>query len=152
MIKQIPEKLLAKSPRQDGDIITLQRHLYETEQAAQEIFHLEGRWGKNWCHFFKLNEQTQRESFLLHLRIAALFHDIGKANEDFYAAVTAKKFIQQTVRHQHSSALFMHLPEVRNWLRQNSALDLEIITGAVLSHHIKAQEDGNTPHQKKNKH
>jgi CRISPR-associated endonuclease/helicase Cas3 len=28
------------------------------------------------------------------------------------------------------------------WLRQNEALDLEVITGAVLSHHIKAAEGG----------
>jgi CRISPR-associated endonuclease/helicase Cas3 len=34
------------------------------------------------------------------------------------------------------------LPEVRSWLKQNSSLDLEVITGAVLSHHTKAAENG----------
>jgi len=138
----IPEKLLAKSVRHGKEEITLQRHLFETEQAATQIFNLDGRWGRNWCRFFKITEREQQEKFLLLLRLAALFHDIGKANEDFYAAVTSQKFLPQSLRHEHLSALLLHLPEVRSWLRQNESLDLEIITGAVLSHHTKAAEGG----------
>jgi CRISPR-associated endonuclease/helicase Cas3 len=139
MTTKIPDRLLAKSRRQGKEEITLQRHLFETEQAAEQIFRLNGRWGQNWCRFFKLNGLETQEQFLLHLRLAALFHDIGKANEDFYAAVTSPKFFQQTLRHEHLSALLLHLPEVRSWLQQNRSLDLEVITGAVLSHHTKAQ-------------
>ena len=137
MTTKIPDKLLAKSRRQGKEEITLQRHLFETEQAARQIFRLDGRWGQNWCRFFKLYERAVQEQFLLHLRLAALFHDIGKANEDFYAAVTSPTFFQQTLRHEHLSALLLHLPEVRSWLQQNRSLDLEVITGAVLSHHTK---------------
>lgn len=136
-MSNIPEKLLAKS-RQNGKEITLQSHLFETEQAAQEVFHLEKRWGRNWCRFFKIYEKAEQEKFLLNLRIAALFHDIGKANEDFQKAVSQQGFYQQTIRHEHFSALILHLPEVRKWLAENKNLDLEIITAAVLSHHIKA--------------
>lgn len=139
MPTNIPEKLLAKS-RRNGKVITLQRHLFETELAAIGIFNLDGRWGRNWCRFFKLGGREQQEQLLLHLRLAALLHDIGKANEDFYAAVTSPKFFQQTLRHEHLSALLLHLPEVRAWLGQNRSLDLEVITGAVLSHHVKASE------------
>lgn len=142
MATSLPEKLLAKSRRHNKEEITLQRHLFETEQAAVQVFTLDGRWGKNWCRFFKITEPEQQERFLLHLRLAALLHDIGKANEDFYAAVTLPKFFQQTLRHEHLSALLLHLPEVRAWLKQNSSLDVEVITGAVLSHHIKAAESG----------
>jgi CRISPR-associated endonuclease/helicase Cas3 len=142
MTTKIPDKLLAKSRRQGKEEITLQRHLFETEQAAEQIFRLNGRWGQNWCRFFKLNGIEMQEKFLLHLRLAALFHDIGKANEDFYFAVKSPKFFQQTLRHEHLSALLLHLPEVRSWLQQNRLLDLEVITGAVLSHHTKAAEGG----------
>jgi len=138
----IPDKLLAKSRRYGREEVTLQRHLFETEQSAEQVFRLNGRWGQNWCRFFGLNALDLQASFLLHLRLAALFHDIGKANEDFYAAVTAGRFVQQTLRHEHLSALILHLPEVRSWLKQNNALDLEVITGAVLSHHAKAAENG----------
>jgi CRISPR-associated endonuclease/helicase Cas3 len=137
---RLPENLLAKSRKVGKEPITLQRHLLETELAAVQVFKLDGRWGRNWCRLFKITERNQQEKFLLHLRLAALFHDIGKANEDFYTAVTSPKFFQQTLRHEHLSALLLHLPEVRNWLRQNKALDLEVITGAVLSHHTKAEE------------
>jgi CRISPR-associated endonuclease/helicase Cas3 len=35
--------------------------------------------------------------FILNLRVAALFHDLGKANEDFYRAVTSGTFVSQSL-------------------------------------------------------
>lgn len=133
----LPEQLLAKSKR-GNRVITLEAHLRDTETCAAQIFRLDGRWGQNWCRFFRLNEQTTQEKFLLNLQVAALFHDIGKANEDFYAAVSNLGFTPQTLRHEHLSALVLCLPEVRRWLSENSALDVNVITAAVLSHHLKA--------------
>lgn len=138
-MSQIPKKLLAKSKRGSKEV-TLEAHLQDTEQAAQLIFRLNGRWGKNWCRFFKIETEELSEEFLLNLRIAALFHDLGKANEDFYKAVTTPGFKAQTLRHEHLSALVLCLPEVRKWLAQNSRLDIDVITAAVLSHHLKASE------------
>lgn len=135
------EKLLAKSRRQ-GRELSLAQHLRDTEEAAVRIFRLDGRWGQNWCRFFKLNEDVQREQFLLNLRVASLFHDIGKANEDFHRAVTETGFVTQTLRHEHLSALLLCLPTVRQWLAKNNLLDADVITAAVLSHHLKAAESG----------
>lgn len=137
-----PSILRAKSPLRDGEIISLERHLRETEQAAIRIFRLDGRWGRNWCRFFQIQGSEAQERFLLNLRVAALFHDIGKANEDFYAAVCTTGRIVQTLRHDHIGALILHLPEVRLWLSKNSTLDAEVITASVLSHHLKAAPDG----------
>jgi CRISPR-associated endonuclease/helicase Cas3 len=114
--------------------------LQDTEKAAELIFRLDGRWGRNWCRFFRIEDKEAQEKFLLNLRVAALFHDIGKANEDFYEAVTAPGFKPQTLRHEHLSALVLCLSEVRKWLAQNSRLDIDVITAAVLSHHLKASE------------
>lgn len=135
------EKLLAKS-RRNGRELSLEQHLCDTEDAALRIFRLDGRWGQNWCRFFKLSDAESQERFLLNLRVAALFHDIGKANEDFHHAVTEKGFFEQTLRHEHLSALLLCLPEVRQWLARNSQLDADVITAAVLSHHLKAAEIG----------
>ncbi|OLP20448.1 CRISPR-associated helicase/endonuclease Cas3 [Leptolyngbya sp. 'hensonii'] len=135
----LPEQLLAKSKRGDR-VITLEAHLRDTETCASQIFRLDGRWGQNWCRLFKIQGREIQEKFLLNLRIAALFHDIGKANEDFYAAVSTPGFKAQTLRHEHLSALVLCLSEVRNWLAQNSNLDIDVITAAVLSHHLKASE------------
>ncbi len=137
-----PTVLLAKSKRAGREEVSLQRHLSETEQSAEQIFRLDGRWGRNWCRFFQINGDEAKEKFLLNLRVAALLHDIGKANEDFYAAVTSPTRIMQTLRHEHISALLLQLPEVRSWLAQNTSLDLDVVTAAVLSHHVKAALDG----------
>lgn len=137
----MPDPLLAKSEKQ-GRPLTLKDHLIDTENAALQIFRLDGRWGENWCRFFKLNSSELREKFLLNLRIAALFHDIGKANEDFYRAVKQPGNYPQTLRHEHISALILCLPQVRKWLAENPLLDADIITGAVLSHHLKAIDSG----------
>jgi CRISPR-associated endonuclease/helicase Cas3 len=134
-------QLLAKSLRAGRPPLTLQKHLKDTQDAAAAVFRLEGRWGRNWCNFFRLEGEELKKKFLLNLQVAGLFHDIGKANEDFYAALFNSKIIQ-TLRHEHLSALLLHLPEVRAWLKSNPLLDVEIITAAVLSHHLKAARDG----------
>jgi len=127
----MPQQLLAKSPKLDGTTLTLEQHLLDTEQAARFIF--KERMLQNWCRFFRVGDANQ---FLKHLRVAALFHDVGKANAEFYAAVTGSRETQ-TLRHEWVSALILHLPSVRSWL-EPSGFDLEVITAAVLSHHLKA--------------
>lgn len=135
-----PTELLAKSPHGTRRL-TLQQHLLDTEHAAKGVFDLERRWGQAFCRFFRIPE-AERPRFLLNLRVAALFHDIGKANQDFYDAVTQPGVLTQTLRHEHLSALILHLSEVRAWLRRNPSLDVEVITAAVLSHHLKAAMEG----------
>jgi CRISPR-associated endonuclease/helicase Cas3 len=127
--------LLAKS-RAHGEL-TLQQHLIDTELAATSLFRADSRWGQRWPQFFKLDPADPR--FLLELRVAALFHDIGKANEDFQRAVTGTAFFPQTLRHEHLSALIMCLPVVRRWLAP-STIDVDLCTAAVLSHHLKAED------------
>lgn len=141
MTNQTPEQLLAKS-KKNGREFTLQHHLEDAEKAVRQVFRPDKRWFRNWCRFFKITEQADQEKFLLHLRIAALLHDIGKANEEFQRLVNNKLDGRQTLRHEHISALILHLPEVRQWLGQNKNLDLEVITGAVLSHHLKSADNG----------
>ena len=143
MNNQYPPKLLAKSKRKSKNesdkeiVVSLEDHSIDTARCAEFIFTLEERWGRNWCRFFRIAESDQHR-FLLNLKIAALLHDLGKANEDFYAAVTKPGSPAQTLRHEHISALILFLPQVRNWLAQNPELDLDVITAAVLSHHLKA--------------
>ncbi len=98
------------------------------------------RWGRAWRRFFRLDDPDDR--FLLNLRVAALFHDLGKANEDFYRAVSAPGLRPQSVRHEHLSALVLQLTEVGRWLSTNPLLDRDVITAAVLSHHCKAAPQG----------
>ncbi|MBK8240329.1 MAG: CRISPR-associated helicase Cas3' [Deltaproteobacteria bacterium] len=134
------QTLLAKSVRRGRPPLTLLEHLRDTEAAAVNVFRLDRRWGTAFCRFFRLGDQGER--FLRNLRVAALFHDIGKANAEFQAMLGARGESTQSLRHEHISALVLHLAAVRRWLGAAADLDLEVITGAVLSHHLKAEEDG----------
>ena len=134
-----PAHLLAKSVRAGTAPVTLQAHLLDTEQAAQALFEGDSRWARSFHRFFRLDSEAA-VLFRLHVRLASLFHDVGKANADFLAAVGSNKPILQTLRHEHLSALILHLPQVRQWLAANLSLDLDVLTAAVLSHHFKAAD------------
>ena len=110
----VPSPLLAKSPR-GASRLTLIQHLQDTEQAAAELFRAGTRWAGSYLRFFRL-DPGQHGRFLLNLRVAALFHDIGKANEDFQAAMRANGFKAQSLRHEHLSALWLSETAVRTWL------------------------------------
>ncbi len=133
--------LWAKGIREGLEPLTLEKHLLDTDEAAIQIFKKDSRFLDNWLRFFKIDKEYE-DKFLLNLRVACLFHDIGKANEDFQRAVTEKDFFHQGIRHEHLSALVLHLPEVREWLGQNGELDHDIISASVLTHHLKSEESG----------
>ncbi len=132
--------LLAKSPR-GGRSLTLQQHLLDTEQAAHALFRTDSRWGRSFVRFFKLPD-AEHERFLLNLRIAALFHDIGKANDGFLGAVTSSRFVAQSLRHEHLSAIVLAHPDVRGWLAGGAGVDVDVVLAAVLGHHLKAAPSG----------
>ncbi len=132
--------LYAKSLKENREPLTLEKHLLDTDAAALSIFKKDSRFFHNWLRFFKVDKALE-DKFLLNLRVACLFHDIGKANEDFQKAVT-EGFAHQGIRHEHLSALVLHLPEVRDWLGQNKELDHDIISASVLTHHLKSEESG----------
>ncbi len=132
--------LLAKSPRGSAQLSLLQ-HLLDTEQAASALFRTGTRWASAYPRFFKL-DQDQHASFLLHVRLAALFHDVGKANEDFQSAMLAKGFKAQSLRHEHLSALLLCHPSMIAWLSSNREIDVDVVIAAVLSHHLKAAPNG----------
>jgi CRISPR-associated endonuclease/helicase Cas3 len=123
--------LLAKSKPQ----ISLEKHLLDTDQAGKAIFR--DRILSNWLQFFKLTEADQ-DQFLLFLSIAALAHDLGKANEEFQRMISGEYGLKQSFRHEWLSALLLHW--LRSWLTQSELLktdwSFEIITAAVLGHHL----------------
>ena len=123
-------KLLAKSKPQRS----LQDHLNDTEEAARWIFR--DRILENWCRFFK----TEPTLFLRLLRVAALFHDVGKANDEFQQMCHGSR-VKQTLRHEWLSALILHLDAVRNWLDPAENFDFEVVVAAVLGHHMKADDN-----------
>lgn len=134
-------ELLAKGVRGGRRPLSLHQHLRDADDAAQRLFRAGSRWAEAFLRFFKL-APSDHPRFLLHLRVAALFHDLGKANQSFLDAVRAPGYQQQLARHEHLSALVLAHADVAAWLSRNPDLDQDTIIAAVLSHHLKASLSG----------
>ncbi len=138
-MSSLQEPLLAKAVVGGRPDVRLDAHVLDVERSAMLLFGAGSRFGDGFARFFRL-DPSQRDAFLLHVRAASLLHDLGKANDEFQEAVRRRRR-DQSVRHEHLSALLLHLPTVRMWLEQG-ALDVDVLTAAVLSHHVKASDQG----------
>jgi len=128
-------KLLAKSEI-NGKLLAgcyLVNHSLDVMHAVESIL---SKIGEDLYRFFKL-DGDQKKCLAATTRLAALWHDVGKANDGFQDAVTEKKG-KQAIRHEHLSALLMSLPEVEGWLRTVPDVDYEVARLIVLGHHLKA--------------
>jgi CRISPR-associated endonuclease/helicase Cas3 len=103
-------------------------------EAADAIFG--GSFGDQWCRFFDVQD---RRSFQLNLRVSAATHDVGKAD------IGNQRMLRgdlgaRVVRHEHLSALMLLDGRVQAGIVKRGA-DPAVVTGAVLSHHLKARPD-----------
>jgi CRISPR-associated endonuclease/helicase Cas3 len=127
--------LLAKSlPKDKSSPKTLITHTEDVIQAADAIFG--GRFGDRWCDFFRIDDS---KAFRLNLRISALTHDAGKADNGNQAMLRGQPEAR-VVRHEHLSALLLLDRRVQAGIAERGA-DPAVVTGAVLSHHLKARPD-----------
>jgi len=130
--------LLAKSPRDPGRVHgaeTLRGHTVLVLRAADELLRLRGRTSLraaglpvDW--FPRLDRIV---------RVAALIHDLGKANDHFQAMVRGRR-IAQMIRHEALS-LWLTWPgqPLGTWLAPASEteLDHELAVLAAAGHHRK---------------
>jgi CRISPR-associated endonuclease/helicase Cas3 len=134
----VSEIIFAKSLVR-GEAITLGAHAAAVKDAAEYLFGSADkptRVGREWLRFFRLPSDYFRR-FITNLQLAALFHDLGKANDGFQAALQRRG--DQAIRHEHLSALLLFLQPMRSWLCTHNGgdVDFEIILSAVVSHHLK---------------
>jgi CRISPR-associated endonuclease/helicase Cas3 len=137
----MPESVLAKSPVR-GQQISLAEHVTTVSNAAQHLFGSRSqptRLGTEWLRFFGLT-LDQFHEFSTNLYLAALFHDLGKANDGFQATLRHRG--QQAIRHEHLSALLLYLEPIRDWLCRGgtAGIDFETVLSAVVSHHLKVND------------
>jgi CRISPR-associated endonuclease/helicase Cas3 len=133
------DELLAKSPHGNRRL-SLVQHTIDVMDASEWLFGSAGqptRLGVAWLRFFRLG--TKRfPDFHINLLASAAFHDWGKANDGMQNLLTRRG--NQVIRHEHLSGLLLALESVTGWLaqRQEPGIDQEIILGATISHHLKA--------------
>jgi CRISPR-associated endonuclease/helicase Cas3 len=135
-----PRTLLGKS-KTNGRDRSLPEHTRDVLRAVDALFRTKdrpSRLGLAWIRFFGIAE-AEFDRFMRHLRIAAAFHDLGKANDGFQEMLVREG--SQVLRHEHLSALLMAEASVTNWLRE-AHLDVDILLAAVVSHHLQAGTTG----------
>jgi CRISPR-associated endonuclease/helicase Cas3 len=133
-------RLLAKSPL-GGRHVFLSDHARTVLETATLLFGTAdrpARLGREWFRFFRLSDDWF-PAFVVNLGLAALFHDLGKANDGFQAEVQGKPG-SQAIRHEHLSALLIAMPEIQAWLRRHPLIDFEIVASAVVAHHLKVKD------------
>ena len=132
------ETLLAKSPR-DGRLKSLVEHTTDVLEAVDLMFGPPGnptRLAARWLNFFQVNDPAR---FAVCLRAATAFHDWGKANDGFQAAVRQRG--EQAIRHEHLSALMLALRDVDRWTASRSDVDWDVVLSAVVSHHLNVSHE-----------
>ena len=122
-----------------GKTTSLTDHSRSVLEAAHCLFGEERPTdlGVSWMRFFGLSDD-EYTAFIVNLSLAAILHDIGKANNGFQLAILRKG--EQVIRHEHLSALLLWLPEMRQWLESCRSAIFEIILASVLCHHLKVDD------------
>ena len=132
--------LLAKSAGAGKPGRTLVEHTLDVADAFVALFGTPNGpmppQTERWVAFFKLDDAG---AFLSNGLAAALFHDWGKANDGFQGMLERQG--RQLVRHEHLSAMLLHLPVVRQWLSGSSGLDQDLILAGVVTHHLQASHE-----------
>lgn len=132
--------LLAKSSTAGGKK-SLSGHVRDDLDAFFALFGDQGHptaMAADWLRFFRL-EPSHWASFWTNAVAAIVLHDLGKANDGFQEALRGQG--EQTIRHEHLSALVVGLPEVEQWLSAVPLLDIDLVQSAVVGHHLKAGPD-----------
>lgn len=132
----MPERLLAKSVVINRPPVTLISHSLDVASCAEMLFGtVEGSTslGRAWCRFFKLDSF---EPFLFNLKLACLFHDLGKATPGFQQALERQGV--QIFRHEYLSAFLLLEDSVRCWLTAHPQVYFPGVLAAVAGHHLKA--------------
>lgn len=133
------KRLLAKNskaPDTPRGAETLPGHTANVLAAAQALL---DETGDAQLSAVGLSVSIWREPFRRGVLLAALCHDLGKANDQFQAMVRGQREEQQALRHEALSLLLVQQTALREWLATSlqDANTLNLFLWAAAGHHRK---------------
>lgn len=141
------KRLLAKSskaPDTPRGAETLPGHTANVLAAAQALL---DETGDAQLSAVGLSVSIWREPFRHGVLLAALCHDLGKANDQFQAMVRGQREEQQALRHEALSLLIVQQTVLREWLAISlqDADTLNFVLWAAAGHHRKFPPSSPSP-------
>lgn len=121
--------------------VFLPQHLSDVHDAAVAIL---DATGEDQLMAFQLDPDMWRERFFAVVRLAAVCHDLGKANDHFQGMILKSRERigrRQGLRHEWVSYWLMEHTELREWLRnalpneQTRDTDWKAVLWAITGHH-----------------
>jgi CRISPR-associated endonuclease/helicase Cas3 len=132
------ERLLAKSARVGSRPQTIRKHTAEVIRAADWLVEVTGA---AQLRALGLDPDAWLDRFRREVKISALLHDPGKANDHFQGMIQGqpRRVQPQGLRHEAISFLIARTPEIRRWIRPALASPhaIELVLWAIAGHHRK---------------
>jgi CRISPR-associated endonuclease/helicase Cas3 len=134
--------LFAKSARNGNPSVSLRAHTEAVIQAAEVLVDVTG---EAQLSAVGLDPANWLERFRRDVRLGALLHDLGKANNHFQDMIalwtlrSQRTLFPQALRREAVSYWIARLPEIRDWVRpvHDHPPAVEMVLWAVAGHHRK---------------
>lgn len=128
--------LLAKSggPRMESQ--TILQHTRAVVEAAERLVMMTG---EAQLSALGLAPSTWFYRLWREIRIAALLHDLGKANDHFQGMIARTRLYPQAIRHEAVSYWIATRPAIRGWIDRaiGDADSVSLVLWAIAGHHRK---------------
>jgi CRISPR-associated endonuclease/helicase Cas3 len=130
------KRLLAKSARRGIPGQSIRVHTAAVIRTGERLVEATG---KAQLGALGLDPASWLERFRREIKLAALLHDLGKANDHFQEMIQGETTRRQGLRHEAVSYWIARRPEMRDWVRpvQANSRAVELILWAIAGHHRK---------------
>jgi CRISPR-associated endonuclease/helicase Cas3 len=133
------DRLLAKSSGTGGRMTAPQSILEHTRAVMETAERLVENTGEAQLQAMGLEPPSWYDRLWREIRVAALLHDLGKANDHFQGMIWGSRPYPQAIRHEAVSFWIATRPEIREWISSafGDIPSAMLALCAVAGHHRK---------------
>jgi CRISPR-associated endonuclease/helicase Cas3 len=131
--------LLAKSGEASGRKTASQTILQHTRAVMEAAERLVEKTGEAQLRALGLEPASWFGRLWREIRVAALLHDLGKANDHFQGMIHKTRLFPQAIRHEAVSYWIATRPDIRKWVGHaiGDVSSVDLVLWAIAGHHRK---------------